>query len=94
MLTSHPATRDLLLQKTEPLAPGVACPVEPREYVSIDVDPDLCIGCSMCEMTCETDAFEATGEDAVAAKVHNYECTRDQGCVRSCPTGAIRLSNL
>ncbi len=94
VLTSHPTIRDLVLRGADPLPAGVACPVEPREYVSIDIDPDLCIGCSMCEMTCETDAFSATAEVAEAVKVHNYECTRDQGCVRSCPTGAIRLSNL
>lgn len=94
VLTSHPATRDLVLPGDGELPEGIACPVEPREYVAIDVDPELCIGCSMCEMTCETDAFSATGSVAEAVKVHNYECTRDQACVRGCPTGAIRLSNL
>lgn len=92
VLTSHPATRDLV--GASALPEGVACPVVPREFVGLHIDPELCIGCAMCEMTCETAGFAARGEVAVAAKPHNYECTRDQACVRSCPTGAIRLSNL
>lgn len=92
VLTSHPMTRDLVSH--DALPEGAACPVTPREYVSVHVDPAICIGCAMCEMTCETDAFDAGGEVARVIKARNYECTRDQACVRACPTGAIRLGNL
>ena len=92
VLTSHPATRELIVP--EDVGVGVSCPTTPREYVSLHVDPELCIGCSMCEMTCETGGFGARGDVAATLKPKNYECTRDQSCVRSCPTGAIRLGNL
>lgn len=92
VITSHPSTRDLVGRKDLP--DGVTCPVVPREFVSVHIDPEVCIGCGMCEMTCETDAFRGTGEVASVWKPANYDCTRDQACVRSCPTGAIRLGNL
>lgn len=91
VLTSHAATRDLVKPV---LADGLACPVTPRDYVSVRIDPELCIGCSMCEMVCETDAFWARGERASVRKLSNYECTRDHACARNCPTNAISLGNL
>lgn len=90
-LTSHAATRDLVRAD---LPEGVACPVEPRDYVSVRIDRDLCIGCGLCEAVCETDAFWARGEKATVRKLSNYECTRDHACARNCPTAAIRLGNL
>ena len=90
-VTSHPATRGLV--REDPPA-GVACPVTPHEYVSLRLDPAACIGCGVCEMTCATGGFSATGDVAVVKKPLNYDCTRDQSCVRACPTGAIRLGNL
>ena len=90
-LTAHAATRGLV---TTDLPEGVACPAQPRDYVSVRVDRDACIGCGLCEMVCETDAFWARGEKAEVRKRANYECTRDHACARNCPTGAIRLGNL
>ncbi len=90
-LTAHAATRDLI---TDDIVPGLACPVTPRDYVSIRIDSAACIGCGICEMVCETDAFWARGEKATVRKLSNYECTRDHACQRNCPTGAIRLGNL
>jgi len=92
VLTSHPLTRDLV--DAPDLPDGLACPVTPREFVSLRVDSEICIGCSMCEMTCETAGFGARGDVAQVLKPRNFECTRDQACVRACPTGAIRLGNL
>lgn len=92
VLTSHPLTRDLV--STENLPEGTVCPATPREYVGLHVDTEICIGCAMCEMTCETGGFNARGETAAVLKQRNYECTRDQACVRACPTGAVRLGNL
>jgi len=91
VLTSHSATRDLV--RTE-VVPGLSCPVTPRDFVSVRIDPAACIGCGLCEAICETDAFWARGEKATVRKLSNYECTRDHACARNCPTGAIRLGNL
>ncbi|MDP6409454.1 MAG: patatin-like phospholipase family protein [Planctomycetota bacterium] len=91
VLTSHAATRDLVGEK---IVDGLCCPVNPRDYVSVRVDPSRCIGCGMCEMICETDAFWARGETATVRKLSNYECTRDHACARNCPTDAISLGNL
>jgi NTE family protein len=92
VLTSHAATRDLV--RANPEVEGLACPVTPRDFVSVRIDPSACIGCGLCEAVCETDAFWAQGERATVRKLSNYECTRDHACARNCPTGAIRLGNL
>jgi NAD-dependent dihydropyrimidine dehydrogenase PreA subunit len=91
VLTSHAATRDLV---REEIVPGLSCPVAPRDYVSIKIDPMRCIGCGLCEMVCETEAYWARGEKATVRKLSNYECTRDHACARNCPTDAISLGNL
>jgi NTE family protein len=92
VLTSHAATRELV--RTDMVVDGLTCPVRPRDYVSIRIDADRCIGCGMCEMVCETEAFWAHGEKATVRKLSNYECTRDHACARNCPTDAISLGNL
>ncbi|MEM7309899.1 MAG: patatin-like phospholipase family protein [Planctomycetota bacterium] len=91
VLTSHAATRHLC---SDDPTPGLRCPVTPRDYVSIRIDPAACIGCGMCEMVCETDAYWARGGKAEVRKLSNYECTRDHACARNCPTDAISLGNL
>lgn len=91
VLTSHPVTRELVRSDCEE---GAVCPVEPAEYVSLHIDPEQCIGCGLCEMTCATAGFSARGDRATVLKTSNYECTRDHACARNCPTGAIRLGNL
>ena len=91
VLTSHAATRHLC---TETLVEGLSCPVVPRDYVSLRIDPLACIGCGLCEMVCETDAYWARGGKAEVRKLSNYECTRDHACARNCPTDAISLGNL
>ncbi len=91
VLTSHAATRNLV---RDDLIDGMSCPVTPRDYVSIRIDPTACIGCGNCEMVCETEAYWTHGEKAEVLKFSNYECTRDHACARNCPTGAIHLGNL
>ena len=91
VLTSHAATRKLARHET---FDGLACPVTPRDYVSIRIDSNACIGCGNCEMVCETQAYWAQGDKAEVRKLSNYECTRDHACARNCPTGAIYLGNL
>ncbi len=91
VLTSHAATRSLV---RDDLHDGLSCPVTPRDYVSIRIDSEACIGCGNCEMVCETEAYWVDGERAEVRKLSNYECTRDHACARNCPTGAIHLGNL
>jgi len=92
VLTSHAATRNLV--PSDEIIPGLSCPAHPRDYVGVRIDPSLCIGCGMCEMVCETDAFWTGSERASVRKLLNYECTRDHACSRNCPTNAISLGNL
>jgi len=92
VLTSHAATRAMV--PSDRIIEGLSCPVQPRDYVGVHIDPALCIGCGMCEMVCETDAFVSGGEKASVRKLLNYECTRDHACSRNCPTSAISLGNL
>ncbi len=92
VLTSHAATRNLV--PSDRIIPGLSCPSAPRDFVGVHIDPELCIGCGMCEMVCETDAFWAGGEKASVRKLMNYECTRDHACARNCPTNAVSLGNL
>lgn len=91
VLTSNAATRGLV---RDDLVDGYKCPLVPRDFVSIRINTERCIGCGMCEMVCETDAFWAHGDKATVRKLSNYECTRDHACARNCPTDAIHLGNL
>jgi NTE family protein len=91
VLLSHPATREEV--KVDPSA-GLACPVQPVEYVKLSIDPGRCVGCGVCETVCETAGFRMGEEQAEVLKPHNFECTRDHACARNCPTQAIRLGNL
>ena len=91
VLLSHPATREEV--RVDPEL-GLACPVQPAEYVQLSIDPARCVGCGLCETVCETDGFRIGDGVADVLKPHNFECTRDHACARNCPTQAIRLGNL
>lgn len=65
-----------------------------RDYVQLDVDMNRCIHCGICAVTCATKGYADVPYGSVVRKLHNYECTRDSACERSCPTDAIRLRNL
>ena len=67
---------------------------QPRDYVQLEVDMNACIHCGICAATCATEGYAAVPLGDVVRKLHNYECTRDMACERSCPTRAIRLRNL
>ncbi|MGE0143756.1 MAG: patatin-like phospholipase family protein [Planctomycetota bacterium] len=91
-LTTNPLTRYLC-------DPAVVREVDrtiraPRDYVHLDVDPNKCIHCGICAVTCATNGYADVPLGSVVRKLHNYECTRDAACERSCPTDAIRLHNL
>lgn len=92
VLLAHHLTRETVAGEGRE---GLACPVEPRDYVNLHLDPSACVGCGMCSMVCESDAFDGiNGTPASVLKHRNYQCTRDHACARNCPTSAIRLSNL
>lgn len=91
-LTTNPLTRYLC-------DPQVVREVDrtirtPRDFVQLDVDPQKCIHCGVCTVTCATNGYADVPFGSVVRKLHNYECTRDAACERSCPTDAIRLGNL
>ncbi len=92
VLTTNPLTRYLCdpavigeVDRTVPM---------PRDFVNLDVDMNACIHCGICAATCVTNGFADVPLGSVVRKLHNYECTRDLACERSCPTRAIRLRNL
>ena len=91
VLSSHAATRELARGD---VVGGLACPVTPRDFVRVRIDPTACIACGICAAVCETDALVAAPRRAPVRNPSNYECTRDHACARNCPTGAISLGNL
>ncbi len=50
------------------------------------VDPDICIGCKICEKVCPTLAIHVIDRKA---QVTREECTGCGGCEQRCPTRAI-----
>lgn len=92
VLTTHPLTRYLC--DPEVVAEEDRMVQRPRDYVHLDVDMNACIHCGICSATCVTQGYAAVPLGDVVRKLHNYECTRDMACERSCPTGAIRLRNI
>lgn len=50
------------------------------------VDPDICIGCKICEKVCPTLAIHVVDN---VAEVTREECTGCSGCEQRCPTRAI-----
>lgn len=79
VLTSHPATRDLVRGDIE----GLTCPAASGDYVSLHIDPTACIGCGLCDIVCETDGYFWDQGKAIVRKLRNYECTRDHACARN-----------
>ncbi|MFT7680561.1 MAG: NTE family protein [Planctomycetota bacterium] len=94
VLLSHPATREEIDPARFSEFEGAACSVAPAEYVSLHLDPAACVGCGLCTMVCETEAYGLGDGIAEVLKPHNYECCKDYACARNCPTRAIRLGNL
>ena len=92
MLSTHHLTRWLCdAQTVEEVDRTIR---RPRDYVELDVDLNACIHCGICAATYATDGYANVPLGSVVRKLHNYECTRDMACERTCPTRAIRLRNL
>jgi NAD-dependent dihydropyrimidine dehydrogenase PreA subunit len=67
----------------------------PREVIPWlpTVDPEACIGCQLCYITCGRSVFEM--HDAVAVAVSPMECVVGcSTCANVCPTAAIAFPNL
>lgn len=54
-------------------------------------DPDLCIGCGMCDVVCPHGVFAPDGR--VAQLVSPEACMECGACQSNCPTGAIRVDS-
>lgn len=57
------------------------------------VDPDLCIGCAMCEQICDS-VFEMDG-DVAKVKVDIVSAEAEDSCreaAGACPVGAIAIT--
>ncbi|MGC8817564.1 MAG: 4Fe-4S dicluster domain-containing protein [Candidatus Hadarchaeum sp.] len=74
------------------------------KFMFVDVDPNRCIGCGICELAC---SFEKTGNKAFNPLKSRIRVLRippafnlaiscrlceDPPCVRACPRGALRQS--
>lgn len=58
----------------------------------VEIDPDACIGCGLCEDICP-DVFTLVDNKAIALypeKCANLDCCAD--AASSCPTGAITIA--
>ncbi len=54
--------------------------------MSVQIDVEECIGCSLCVIVCPVDAMTAEG----VAVVDEEECTDCLECVENCPVDAVK----
>lgn len=67
-----------------PLGTGLGF-IQERALMHIEIDPDRCIGCGLCEQQCRTQAIKH-----VSRYIDESRCVRCFDCVANCPQGAIR----
>lgn len=53
------------------------------------IDPELCVNCMQCVLTCPRDVFAARKAARTVVAVHPDRCEECLHCVKQCPTDAI-----
>ncbi len=61
-----------------------------EDVSTLAMDPDKCIGCTLCTQVCPHGVFEMENAKAVISDVN--ACMECGACVNNCPTKAIRVS--
>lgn len=59
--------------------------VQSRALMHIEINPDKCISCGLCEDNCRSQCIKV-----VSRYIDDTRCVRCFECVANCPTGAIR----
>ena len=58
---------------------------------TLELDPEACVGCGMCEQVCPHQVFALHGERAKI--VDRDRCMECGACRTNCPAGAIRVDS-
>jgi NAD-dependent dihydropyrimidine dehydrogenase PreA subunit len=61
-----------------------------KDVATLALDPELCIGCGLCEIVCPHEVFTMTGQLAVITG--RDDCMECGACARNCPTDAIAVT--
>ncbi len=62
-----------------------------KDVVSLELDPDRCIGCSLCARVCPHQVFAMEGKPPRAVIQDRDHCMECGACQRNCPAGAISV---
>lgn len=60
------------------------------DSITLEYDPEKCIGCGMCEIVCPHGVFNLQEGKAVMAD--RGGCMECGACVKNCPTQAVNVS--
>ncbi len=61
-----------------------------ERVVTLRLDPDLCVGCGMCQVVCPHGVLTVGGR---TARVQDRDACMECGaCARNCPAGALSVS--
>jgi carbon-monoxide dehydrogenase iron sulfur subunit len=63
----------------------------------LSYDPDLCVGCAVCEEVCSETWFKVTDRERSSIRIHDDDagalsavfCVQCGECIGVCPTGAL-----
>jgi formate hydrogenlyase subunit 6/NADH:ubiquinone oxidoreductase subunit I len=97
---SYLLRRPVTLQYPDRIAQPLPVTLPARSRGLLEMDPELCTGCAMCDKTCPIECIEVvTAKDAAGARqltrldIDVGKCMFCGLCVEVCPTGAIRHSH-